>query len=120
MPIMTVTTTYGKTQIEKEKLAMELTDCIQNLLERPREIIRVIFNEVPCNSYSVGGVFLNTENGDDDTILRIAIMAGRNSEDKKKIIESLKGVLDNNKAFSKGAYRIIVEENGKDNFFRSR
>lgn len=124
MPIMTVTTLAGKSPEDKQKLAAELTDCVQELMQRPRGIIRVIFQEIPYGSYAVGGEFLqdrDASGGDyDDTILRIAIMSGRSAEQKQALIEKLLAVLENNTAFSSGAIRIIIEENPKENFYRSR
>lgn len=124
MPIMTVTTLAGKSPEDKRKLAVELTDCVQELMQRPRGIIRVIFQEIPYGSYAVGGEFLQNKDesgGDcDDTILRIAIMSGRSAEQKRILIERLLAVLENNTAFSSGAIRIIIEENPTENFCRSR
>lgn len=124
MPIMTVTTLAGKSLADKQKLAAELTDCVQELMQRPRSIIRVIYQEIPYGSYAIGGEFLQEtgESGSDqdDTILRIAIMTGRSAEQKRTLIEKLLAVLENNTAFSAGAVRIIIEENPAENFYRSR
>ena len=124
MPIMTVTTLAGKSLADKQKLAAELTDCVQELMQRPRSIIRVIYQEIPYGSYAIAGEFLQEtgESGSDrdDTILRIAIMTGRSAEQKRTLIEKLLAVLENNAAFSAGAVRIIIEENPAENFYRSR
>lgn len=124
MPIMTVTTLTGKSLEDKQKLARDLTDCIQELLQRPRHIIRVIFREVPPESYAVAGEFLDPTSPDesrrDDTILRISFMVGRTPEQKKELIQHLLQVLYNNPAFSKAAIRIIIEETPGENFYRSR
>lgn len=120
MPIMTVTTLEGKTKEQKVKLARDLTDYVNHVMQRPREIIRVIYNDVPYGDYAIAGEMLEKDKHEDDTILRIAILSGRTSEEKREIIGGLRGVLENNPAFSKGAIRIIIEENGPDNFFRSR
>lgn len=119
MPIMTVTTLAGKSLAEKGKLAKDLTDCVQTLMQRPREIIRVIFQEIPEGSYAVAGEFLDPA-VQDDTILRISFMTGRTPEQKKKIIQHLVQVLLDNPAFSRDAIRVIIEETPGENFYRSK
>lgn len=119
MPIMTVTTLAGKSLEDKKKLARDLTDCAQNVMQRPREIIRVIFHEIPAGSYAVAGEFLDPAT-DDDTILRISFMTGRTPQQKKEIIQHLVNVLFDNPAFSKSAVRVIIEETPGENFYRSK
>lgn len=119
MPIMTVTTLEGKKQGDKKKLADELTSCIQEHFHLPRQIIRVIFFEVPSSDYAVAGEFLKEHEGEDDTILRIGIMPGRTPEQKSELINELKAVLENTPAFSSGPIRIIIEENAPENFYRT-
>lgn len=119
MPIMTVTTLAGKMQEDKKKLAEELTTCIQEHFHLPRQIIRVIFLEMPSSNYAVAGEFLNEQAGEDDTILRIGIMPGRTPEQKSQLINELKGVLENTPVFSSGPIRIIIEENPPENFYKT-
>lgn len=123
MPIMTVTTLCGKSHAEKSRLASELTDCVHTFMNRPREIIRVIFHEIPAESYAVAGEFLDPSSGDpdrrDDTILRISLMAGRTRQQKEEIIQHLAAVLRNNPSFSSAEIRIIIEETPEGNFYRS-
>ena len=113
MPIMTITTLSGKKAEDKEKLAKELTEEIHALMNLPKEVIRVIFQEIPAGSYAVGGEMLSPNAKEpaerDDTILQIRFLFGHSKSEKKEIINHLADVLKKNPPFSSASIRVIIE-----------
>ena len=116
MPTMHVTTTTGRTLEEKKALVLALTDCIENALKRPREIIRVVFHEIPGNSYAVAGEMLN---GKMDTMVNVLIIEGRTREQKDDLSNQVIAAVQSVPAFTGGPIRAFIHEVEKESFKRT-
>ena len=56
MPLVQVTLIAGRSDAQKEKIMREITDSVEQTLDVPRAIVRVIIQEVPASHWAVGGV----------------------------------------------------------------
>jgi len=55
MPIVQITMLQGRTVDQKRKIAKRVTDALVEEAGAKREAIAVTFNEVPTESYALGG-----------------------------------------------------------------
>ncbi len=63
MPIVQISMIQGRTPEKKEALIKKVTEAIVDVLEVPRDRVRIILNEVPRENLGVGGVPLSKANG---------------------------------------------------------
>lgn len=55
MPLAYVSLIEGTTEEQKRKLIAGITDAFAESVNAPRELVRVIINEVPDTNWGVGG-----------------------------------------------------------------
>jgi len=58
MPIVTVATYSGRTQVEKDRLAEAITDNIMRIWKLQKKDVVVVFNEAPHGNWYASGVRL--------------------------------------------------------------
>jgi 4-oxalocrotonate tautomerase len=58
MPLVQVTMLSGRTADQKRKLALRITDAMEQEANARREAVVVVFNEVSKESYASGGVLM--------------------------------------------------------------
>ena len=56
MPIVTVNWMTGKSKGQKTKLAEAITEAMSEVIDAPPEATQVLFNELPWESWAIGGV----------------------------------------------------------------
>ena len=56
MPIVTVNWMTGKSKDQKVKLAEAITEAMSEVIDSPPEATQVLFNELPWDSWAIGGV----------------------------------------------------------------
>ncbi|MBS9782900.1 MAG: 4-oxalocrotonate tautomerase family protein [Arcobacter sp.] len=55
MPIATINIIEGRSDEQKEKLIIEMTEAIHKAIDAPKENIRVIINEMPKQHFGIAG-----------------------------------------------------------------
>jgi 4-oxalocrotonate tautomerase len=58
MPIVTVATYSGRTQVEKDRLAEAITDDMMRIWKVQKKDIVVVFNEAPHGNWYASGIRL--------------------------------------------------------------
>jgi 4-oxalocrotonate tautomerase len=58
MPLVQVTMLTGRTADQKRKLALRITDAMEQEAGARREAVVVVFNEVSKESYASGGILM--------------------------------------------------------------
>ena len=59
MPIVQISMIAGRTPEKKEQLIKKVTEAIVEVLQIPRDRVRIILNEVPKENIGYGGVPLS-------------------------------------------------------------
>jgi len=55
MPIATINIIEGRTDEQKEKLIVKMTEAIHEAIDAPMPSIRIIINEMPKQHYAIAG-----------------------------------------------------------------
>ena len=58
MPIVTVATYSGRTQVEKDRLAEAITDDLMRIWKVQKKDVVVVFNEAPHGNWYASGIRL--------------------------------------------------------------
>jgi 4-oxalocrotonate tautomerase len=59
MPIVQISMIQGRTPEKKEQLIKKVTDAIVEVLQIPKDRVRIVLNEVPKENLGYGGVPLS-------------------------------------------------------------
>jgi 4-oxalocrotonate tautomerase len=59
MPIVQISMIAGRTSEKKEELIKKVTDAIVEVLQIPKDRVRIVINEVPKENLGWGGIPLN-------------------------------------------------------------
>jgi len=55
MPIATIHILEGRTDSQKERLIIKMTEAIEEAIGAPRQSIRIIINEMPKQHFGIAG-----------------------------------------------------------------
>ena len=55
MPIATINIIEGRTDEQKERLIVKMTEAIHEAIDAPMPSIRIIINEMPKQNYAIAG-----------------------------------------------------------------
>ena len=123
MPAIIITTVEGRTIQEKQEMMSVVTDAVARVMDRDKEVIRVIINEIRPENYSLAGISFNDRrlskdpiDTKNDVMLEIRIKAGRTPESVDSISDQLMAAVTDHPAFANGDIRVIVTELPDENF----
>ena len=55
MPVITIDILDGKTEKQKQQLVEKITDAVCEITQCPREVVTVIFHDIPRTNWGSGG-----------------------------------------------------------------